>query len=62
MLVRLRRRESPGEVLAPHSTLGVTTQDQFFLSPVTSYEIWTFTGKMDASKSSGPYIVYLLLF
>ena len=29
----------------------------FFLSPVTSHEIWTFIGKMDASKSSGPYSV-----
>ena len=28
-----------------------------FLSPVTSHEIWTFIGKMDASKSSGPYCV-----
>ena len=28
-----------------------------FLSPVTSHEIWTFIGKMDASKSSGPYSV-----
>ena len=28
-----------------------------FLSPVTSNEIWTFIGKMDASKSSGPYSV-----
>ena len=26
-----------------------------FLSPVTSHEIWTFIGKMDASKSSSPY-------
>ena len=30
MLVILRRRESPEEIIAPHSTLGVTTQDQFF--------------------------------
>ena len=30
MLVRLRRRESPREVIAPYSTLGVTIQDQFF--------------------------------
>ena len=30
MLVKLQRRESPGEVIAHHSTLGVTTQDQFF--------------------------------
>ena len=28
-----------------------------FLSPVTSHEIWTFIGKMDASKSCGPYSV-----
>ena len=28
-----------------------------FLSPVTSNEIWAFIGKMDASKSSGPYSV-----
>ena len=56
MLVRLRRRESPREVIAPHSTSGVTIQDQFFLSPVTSHEIWTFIGKMDASKS-WPYSV-----
>ena len=29
-----------------------------FLSPVTSHEIWTFIGKMNASKSShGPYSV-----
>ena len=57
MLVKLQRRESPGEVRAHHSTFGVATQDQFFLSPVTSHEIWTFIGKMDASKSSGPYSV-----
>ena len=25
--------------------------------PVTSHEIWTFIGKMDASKSCGPYSV-----
>ena len=30
MLVKLQRRESPGEVIAHHSTLGVTTQDQCF--------------------------------
>ena len=30
MLVKLLRRESPGEVIAHHSTLGVTTQDQCF--------------------------------
>ena len=57
MLVKVQRREFPGEVIAHHSTLGVTTQDQFFLSPVTSHEIWTFIGKVDASKSSGPYSV-----
>ena len=57
MLVRLRRSLSPGEVIASHSTSGVTTKDQFFLSPVTSREIWTFIGKMDASKSSGRYSV-----
>ena len=28
-----------------------------FLSPVTSHEIWTFIGKMDASMSCGPYRV-----
>ena len=28
-----------------------------FLFPVTSNEIWTFIGKLDASKSSGPYSV-----
>ena len=28
-----------------------------FLSPVTSNEIWTFIGKMDASNASGPYSV-----
>ena len=28
-----------------------------FLFPVTSNEIWAFIGKMDASKSSGPYSV-----
>ena len=28
-----------------------------FLSPVTLNEIWAFIGKMDASKSSGPYSV-----
>ena len=30
MLVRLRRRESPGEVIAPYSTLGIAIPDQFF--------------------------------
>ena len=49
--------ESRGEVIAPYSTLGVTSQDHFFLSPVTSNGIWTFISKMDASKSSGPYSV-----
>lgn len=57
MLVRLWRRESLREVIAPYSTSGVTIQDQFFLSPVTSHPIWTFIGKMDASKSCGPYSV-----
>ena len=27
----MQRRESPREVIAHHSTLGVTTQDQFFI-------------------------------
>ena len=30
MLVKLQRRESPREVKAHHSTLGIATQDQFF--------------------------------
>ena len=58
MLVKLQRGESPGEVIAHHSTLGRGNYSgSIFLSPVTSNEIWTFIGKMDATKSSGPYSV-----
>ena len=35
----------------------VNYSGSIFLSPVSSHEIWTFIGKMDASKSSSPYSV-----
>lgn len=57
MLVRLWRRESLSPLFCLGGEGGVTIQDQFFLSPVTSHAIWTFIGKMDASKSCGPYSI-----
>ena len=42
---------------SPSFCLRGSYSGSIFLSPVTSHEIWTFIGKMDASKSSGPYSV-----
>ena len=61
ILKRLRRRESPGEVITPYSTLRETTEDNYFLSPITLNDIWTFIGMMDASKYSGPYSVPVII-
>lgn len=51
----------PWEVITPYSTIRETTEDSFFLSHVTLNDIWTFIGKMDASKSSGPYSVPVII-
>ena len=58
MLVKLQ--PETGIPLGSHnpsfSVGGNYSKSIFFLSLVTSHEIWTFIGK-DASKSSGPYSI-----
>ena len=47
---------------SPLFYLGGNYSGSIFLSPVTSHEIWTFIGKMDASISLVAHTVYLLPF
>ena len=56
MLVKLQRRGSRGSD-SPSFYLRGNYSGSISLSPVSSHQNWTFIGKMDTSKSSGPYSV-----
>ena len=56
MLVKLQRRGSRGSH-SPSFDLRGNYSGSISLSPVSSHQNWTFIGKMDTSKSSGPYSV-----
>lgn len=47
----------PQPLILPRGGGGGNYSGSIFLSPVTSHAIWTFIGKMDASKSCGSYSI-----